>query len=201
MASQTDSTPWALPPSPIPISITSNKDIPTIHLCGRSYFSELGAVRTKPGRADSPQTSCKSCSDKLSLRQAVSLLLTLTSFLISPTNAYISTLVIPSSQYLSSACNRAFSVEGRMKSLSETEWEGGYTFCPFQVATTELEFEFSKRRGGPRTSNLSTVAVENRGCEALIGGVLQGRKQFSGVNAGSSGIGKKLCGAEGGSAM
>ncbi|KAF8543967.1 adenosine deaminase/editase [Trichophaea hybrida] len=185
MASQTDSTPWALPPSQIPTSVTPSKDTPAIHLRGRGYFSELGAVRTKPGRADSPQTPCKSCSDKLSVRQAISLLLTPTSFLISPTNAYISMLVIPSSQYSSSACIRAFGVEGRMKSLSEREWEGGYSFRPFQVATTELEFESSKRRGGSGTSNLSTVSVENRGCEALIGGVLQGRKQFSGVKAGS----------------
>jgi len=32
---------------------------------GRDDYSRLGVLRTKPGRADSPPTSCMSCSDKI----------------------------------------------------------------------------------------------------------------------------------------
>jgi len=175
IASAVDSTPW----------IPSTTDIPS-HLRGRGYFSALGAVRTKPGRTDSPATTSKSCSDKLSLRQCVSLLLTPTSYLLSPRHAYISTLVLPEAAYSAEACTRAFSATGRLSSLAGRTWEGGYVFSPFEVMTTREEFEFSRRCGaGPGGSNLAAVMVANRGCEVLIGGVLQGRKAFSGEKAGS----------------
>jgi tRNA-specific adenosine deaminase 1 len=174
MASAADSTPW------VPAT-----DLPS-HLRGRSYFSALGAVRTKPGRADSPATSSKSCSDKLSLRQCVSLLLTPTSYLLSPRHAYIDTLVLPEAGYSVEGCARAFGVTGRMSPLAGRTWDGGYTFAPFKVVTTKEEFEFSRRSGaGPGGSNLAAVMVKNRGSEVLIGGVLQGRKAFSGEKAGS----------------
>jgi tRNA-specific adenosine deaminase 1 len=32
---------------------------------GRNNYARLGVLRTKPGRADSPVTSCMSCSDKI----------------------------------------------------------------------------------------------------------------------------------------
>lgn len=32
---------------------------------GRDNYALLGVLRTKPGRADSPSTSCMSCSDKI----------------------------------------------------------------------------------------------------------------------------------------
>lgn len=145
-------------------------------------------MRTKPGRADSPQTGSKSCSDKLALRQAVSLLLTPTALLVSPANAYVATLVIPASQHSPTACSRAFGAAGRLKPLAGRRWPGGYAFRPFRVAATELEFEFSRRRGaGPGASNLSAVVVAGAGHrrETLINGVLQGRKQFSGGEAAS----------------
>lgn len=34
---------------------------------GRDGYSLLGVLRTKPGRADSPRTSCMSCSDKIAV--------------------------------------------------------------------------------------------------------------------------------------
>ncbi|KAI5814759.1 hypothetical protein BZA77DRAFT_283292 [Pyronema omphalodes] len=197
MASQEDSTPWtfpapdttksrngslsrsssssgtASPTSPIsPIS-------PNTHLRGRGYFSALGLVRTKPGRGDAPPTASKSCSDKFSLRQVLSLLLSPTCHIISPENAYIHSLIIPSSQYTKSGCLRAFSSEGRMASLTGRSWEGGYSFRPFNIETTDLEFAYSKRLGGKGSSNISAVVIEGVGEEALINGVKQGRKAFS----------------------
>lgn len=171
MASQLDATPWPLPAA-----------ADTSHLRGRGFFSLLGVVRLKPGRRDSPATSAKSCSDKLALRQCVSLLLTPTSYLISPRNAYISTLVLPSSSYSPTACTRAFRT--RMAGLEGKKWGGWYAFQPFDVVTTKIEFVYSRREQG-RSSNISAVVVANKGCEVLIGGVKQGRKQFLGEAAGS----------------
>lgn len=178
MASQPDSTPWTSP------ALTPSSS--TTHLRGRGYFSELGLVRTKPGRADSPQVSSKSCSDKLAARQALSLLLTPTALLVAPGNAYIHTIVLPASQYSAAACVRAFGEAGRLAGLRGRAWsDGGYAFRPFLVETTEVEFAFSRRAGGKLSSNLAVAMVRGWGCEALIGGVLQGRKQFAGPAAGS----------------
>jgi len=38
---------------------------PTAASRGRDNYARLGVLRTKPGRADSPPTSCMSCSDKI----------------------------------------------------------------------------------------------------------------------------------------
>jgi tRNA-specific adenosine deaminase 1 len=173
MASQLDATPWPLP---------TEDTLDPQHLRGRGFFSLLGIVRLKPGRRDSPPTSVKSCSDKLSARQALSLLLTPTSYLLSPRNAYITTLTLPNSSYSASGCARAFST--RLSSLVGREWGDGYSWQPFSVQTTGIEFAYS-RRDGMKSSNLSAVVVANRGSEVLIGGVKQGRKQFSGEAGGS----------------
>ncbi|KAI5793379.1 adenosine deaminase/editase [Pyronema domesticum] len=176
-------------------SLPSSTDTPPIspispntHLRGRGYFSALGLVRTKPGRGDAPPTASKSCSDKFSLRQVLSLLLSPTCHIISPENAYIHSLIIPSSQYTRSGCHRAFSAEGRMASLSGRSWDGGYAFRPFDIETTDLEFEFSKRLGGAGSSNISAVLIDGVGEEALINGVKQGRKAFSRNMPGSASL-------------
>jgi tRNA-specific adenosine deaminase 1 len=189
MAAQDDATPWDFLP---PASGTSNLfpssglplqslEKPVLH--GRGYFSELGIVRRKPSRPDAPPTSSKSCSDKISHNQVSSLLSTPVSLLISPSNLYISSLTLPESQYSEVACTRAFSAEGRMAPLKDKTWEGtGYRFRPFKVLTTKNEFYFSRRQVVPKGGKLvpSNLAASwhPHGEETLIGGVLQGRKQF-----------------------
>ena len=189
MAAQEDSTPWELPDlssktdqstAPAP-STSPTQDIPTLH--GRSYFSALGLVRRKPSRPDAPPTLSKSCSDKLSLKQSTSLLSSLTSLFVSPQNCYINSLVIPSSQHSQVACIRAFSSTGRLAPLQGKEWDGGYAFKPFRVDVTETEFKYSRRQilGKEErivSSNIAAFWTPN-GSETLIGGTLQGRKQFS----------------------
>lgn len=181
MSSQRDATPWVMP------SISSN---PTL-LHGRGYFANLGVVRTKPGRADSPPTLSKSCSDKLALRQAVSTLLSPVSLLVAPDNAYIASLVLGKHEYSDTACRRAFGEDGRMADVKGRDWGNGYAFRPFRVWTTDVEFPFSKREAMRKTknmtvgSNISAVWVKHRGAETLVGGVLQGRKQFSGAKGAS----------------
>ncbi|KAI3392779.1 hypothetical protein diail_5215 [Diaporthe ilicicola] len=191
ISAQQDAAPWEspLPPHLMPEEASS----PELALLGRACFDQLGVVRRKPARADAPPTLSKSCSDKLALRQCTSLLSSLTSLLVSPRGVYLSSLVLPESQFSATACARCFSVQGRLNSpgIVEGAWEDGYVFCPFVVRTTGREFEYSRR--GPAhseglryvASNLATAWSCTGLAENLIGGVLQGRKQ-SEARAGSA---------------
>ena len=122
-------------------------------------------------RADSPATLSKSCSDKLALRQCISLLSGMTSLLIHPANAYINTMIISKSQFRNEACARAFGISGRMGSIANKEWSGGYYFHPFNVRTTGIEFAYSRssrqapskpsdefgKKTAPKGSNITAV--------------------------------------------
>ncbi|TGZ85299.1 hypothetical protein EX30DRAFT_361166, partial [Ascodesmis nigricans] len=172
MSRQEDSTPWPEP-----------RD--QVHFRGRGYFSHLGIVRTKPGRADSPETLSKSCTDKLSMRCGLSLLLTPTALLVSPEGVYISSMVIPESEYSETAVTRAFGKNGRMVGVAGADWGGGYRWHEMRIVTTKREFEFSRRRAGPKGCNVSAVVVKGVGEETVVGGVIGGRKPGAGWKAGS----------------
>ncbi|KAI1460086.1 adenosine deaminase/editase [Annulohypoxylon moriforme] len=200
MASQEDATPWALPPELTPDITTTTSPTPT--LPGRAYFSHLGIVRRKPARPDAPPTLSKSCSDKLALHQLTSLLSSLTSLLVSPSNAYLNSLILPLSRYSAVACHRAFSSSpgGRMSSLaylnpstSIFKTKGGYAFHPFALLTTTLKFAFSQKQAketageaGIAPSNISLAWTSSGLEEATLGGVLQGRKQSTADARGAS---------------
>lgn len=175
MAAQDDASPWQ---SQSPATDITSQDVP---LLGRGFFSQLGIVRRKPARGDAPPTLSKSCSDKIALKQCTSLLNSVTSLLVSPRDVYISSLILPQSQYSETACRRALSVDGRMAPLRDLEWGGGYSFAPFDIQTTIKEFSHSKRGhdSGERAvaSNLAVAWSQHGLTEALIGGKLQGRKQ------------------------
>lgn len=126
-------------------------------------------------------TFSKSCSDKLALAQCTSLLSSLTSVLVSPSNAYLNSLVLPGSQLNQIACGRAFGIQGRMKNVVEEIWSGGYVFNAFQIETTDREFSHSRRSMASsfdvaKGSNISAI-FNPRLQETLINGVLQGWKQ------------------------
>ncbi|KAF5542545.1 tRNA-specific adenosine deaminase 1 [Fusarium phyllophilum] len=179
MASQEDDSAWE---TPTPVNAKPGGDA-QISLLGRACFSRTGIVRRKPARGDAPPTLSKSCSDKIALKQCASLLSAITSIFIDPTNAYISSVVLPRSQYSDLACRRAFSAEGRMNIVAGKKWLGGYSFREFSIATTGLEFEFSKRSvqmraGEISASNLAATWSRSGFEENLIGGVIQGRKAF-----------------------
>ncbi|VUC33199.1 unnamed protein product [Clonostachys rosea] len=179
MAAQESAAPWDVPEA---VESTGSAD-PTSSLPGRAYFSQLGIVRRKPARGDAPPTLSKSCSDKISLKQCTSLLSSITSLFISPRNAYIDTMVLPESQFSGSGCRRAFSRHGRMKALDGADWPGGYSFQPFNIETTDLEFAFSKKTVYEKSSKVSAsnlaAAWSVSGVEeTIIGGVIQGRKPF-----------------------
>ncbi|CZT08102.1 hypothetical protein WAI453_002260 [Rhynchosporium graminicola] len=179
MAAQDDATPWAVPSAND--TERNLSELGVLH--GRGYFSALGLVRRKPSRPDAPPSLSKSCSDKIALKQSTSLLSSVTSLLISPQNVYLDSLVLPSSQYSPVACARAFSDSGRLSLLKGKQWDGGYSFVPFRVLTTDKDFEFSRRQLLALSekivpSNIATSWTPNS-AETLIGGSLQGRKQFS----------------------
>ncbi|KAH7635005.1 adenosine deaminase/editase [Sordaria sp. MPI-SDFR-AT-0083] len=210
MAAQDDASPWEIPspgPGDLPTQAQTPAPVPTDNttapLPGRAYFSQLGIVRRKPSRGDAPPSLSKSCSDKLALKQVTSLLSSLTSTLVSPTNAYLSSVILPDYQYSAAACKRCFSSSvtdgGRMAPLLDASAsarleDAGYAFREFRVETTGMEFAFSRKAilpsgsSSPDTaetkkliaSNLATSWTLNgpRDGEGLVGGVLQGRKQF-----------------------
>jgi len=195
ISAQQDASPWEapLPPHLMPDKTSDSASAPELALLGRACFGQLGVVRRKPARADAPPSLSKSCSDKLALRQCASLLSSPAALLVSPAGVYLTSLVLPETQYSAAACERCFSARGRLAPLgaAETEWEDGYVFRPFTVQTTVLEFEYSRRGAGHKeglryvASNLATAWSCNGLEENLIGGVLQGRKQ-SDTRAGSA---------------
>jgi tRNA-specific adenosine deaminase 1 len=169
MAQQDDQSPW-----------TNTSEVESDELFGRGYFGTLGVVRRKPARPDAPPTWSKSCSDKLALKQYTSVLSAVSSLLIHPENAYIHTLVMPQSQMVPEACDRAFGRNGRLSALQSTA-SGHYSFRPFTIRTTTREFAFSRRVVDASTtsivpSNISSLTYGPKQ-ETLINGSLQGRKQ------------------------
>lgn len=175
MADQDDGTPWG--------DAGEGKLSLAGELPGRAYFSQLGIVRRKPARVDAPPTMSKSCSDKLAARQCHSLLSSLTALFIEPYNAYIDTLVLPASRFSATACQRSFSAAGRMKVMAGRQWEHGFSFRPFRVDTTILEFEYSKAAVESRSaqisaSNLAAAWSRSGFEETILAGVVQGRKAF-----------------------
>ena len=123
----------------------------------------------------------KSCSDKIALKECTSLLSGITSLLISPENAYLDTLILPTDQYLAESCKRAFGSAGRMASVQDIHWPSTYAFRPFQVKGTDLDLSISRKSAHSKSdvikgSNLSAVWTPYMQ-EILINGVLQGRKQ------------------------
>ena len=101
------------------------------------------------------------------------------SLLIHPSNVYLKTLILPSSQYSHMACERAFGPLGRMKSLAGNTWPGGFAFRPFDAKTTSREFTYSRRSMAEvqilKPSNISVVKTRNFQ-ETLINGTVQGWK-------------------------
>ena len=209
MSQQDDPTPWASPTLPLlPPGPTSTIPPPQL-LRGRGYFSHLGSLRTKPGRPDSPLALSKSCSDKLSSRTFLSLLLTPTTYLITPQapQTYISTLTIPKTEFNEVGCARAFGCEDgdrlspllcqRPQNMAGVD-SSVYTFHPFKLQTTSMCFPFSRRQGAqvdlppPTPSNISSIFIPPHGIhETIISGVLQGRKAFrSGIQGAS--VGSKM---------
>jgi len=166
MSRQEDATPWTRQ--------QSEDTERSVKLMGRGYFDQLGCVRRKPARADAPISFSKSCSDKIALRQYLSLLSCIPAMFIESENAYLDSIIIPKRDYIDSAVKRAFHT--RISSMHKI---GPYDLHELLVRTTESEFKFSRTPDDsqqPRPSNHGCIVVGD-GFEVIINGVLQGYKQ------------------------
>ncbi|KAK9461009.1 adenosine deaminase/editase [Lipomyces oligophaga] len=152
-------------------------------LKGRAYYSELGMIRTKPGRSDSPESLSKSCTDKLLMKQYTSVLLSPTSYVFSPKGAYLRAILVPRSKIIDSAFNRAFRIEERIKGIAKTQ----YDFDWIGYNTTFKDSKENTKAGG-RPCSVSMVYIENESeqVEAITRGMRMGWK------AGSEGSISKL---------
>jgi len=198
MEAQEDASPWEAPVTassaspaavvPSPIDAEDNGTGSTT-LLGRGFFSQLGVVRRKPARGDAPLTLSKSCSDKLSLKQCTSLLSSVTSLLVNPEHVYLTTVVMPESQFSATGCTRAFSTDstmsGRMAPVLQSSLShandgpakdnittlGGYHFHNFKMLTVPSgspmtdEFHYSRRsvtsRAASATATAPKIAASN----------------------------------------
>lgn len=164
-------------------SITSSNSSTSQVVRGRDHFHQVGLVRTKPGRRDSPITLSKSCTDKLTLRQYTSVLLGPLATLINPQGFYLSSLVIPESQYNQLDLERAF----RLRIGEDQYKHDHYTLQLFDHRTTDIEFVHSKRylqSQNPNTEIVpclqSIVYIQGQQPEVILGGVRMGSKPFTG---------------------
>jgi len=183
MNAQHDATPW-LP--------TELKVLP-----GREFFSRLGIVRRKPARRDAPVSMSKSCSDKLALKQCMSLLSSITSLFVAPTSAtYLHAMVLPHDQIIASGWTRAFSADlGRMSGLEMTS-DSEYTYHSLGVMPTHEQFYYSKaavvqRAAGAGTASFGGACIWH--ClgleESTEGGVIRGIRGY--VPKAASGVSRQ----------
>ncbi|KAK9472896.1 adenosine deaminase/editase [Dipodascopsis tothii] len=147
-------------------------------LQGRGYFSQVGVVRTKPGRPDAPRTLSKSCTDKLTVRQHVSLLLTPLAGLVVPDNVYLAAVVVPRSQYDPESFGRAFgraaaaAAAGPYRRRPFAFWTYDDAAAPFPYARAAVA---ARSAAAPKTSNVSLVRA-GAATEAVIKGVKMGAR-------------------------
>ncbi|KAG0699846.1 hypothetical protein DFH29DRAFT_983327 [Suillus ampliporus] len=158
---------------------------PNIPSRGRDNYSLFGVLRTKPGRADSPQTLSLSCSDKIARWNVLGIQGALGSGLFHP--IYLTKIIIgevPQDLHdvVKSDCERAF--WGRLQDISGLP--EGYTLSRPEIQFTSVVFVHSRsaqehsssaRRSCNEfglTSALTWVADSPSPHEVLINGLKRG---------------------------
>jgi tRNA-specific adenosine deaminase 1 len=115
---------------------------PNVASRGRDNYSLFGVLRTKPGRADSPQTLSMSCSDKIARWNVVGIQGALGSGIFHP--IYLTKIIIgevPQDLHdvVKSDCERAF--WGRLQNIS-----GKYRFDHKAISQNQKRFAQTFRR-------------------------------------------------------
>lgn len=165
-------------------------DIPK-HLHGHEYIWERGRVRFKPGnseyrklltifsgRRDSPPTFSKSCSDKLALKSATSLLNSLLANIIDPATCYLDCLILPKPAFHGAGLRRAF--QQRLQTIHDCIWPGGFHVKMFQTLTTNLPMSptltlpTTLDNKNLATASTSIIFVDRRPLEVILGGIKMG---------------------------
>ena len=106
---------------------------------GRDNYALLGVLRTKPGRADSPSTTCLSCSDKIARWNVLGIQGALGSRLLSP--LYLSTIVIgevppETRETVREDCERAF--WARLGDINGTRHSSSDMLCIYCIHLSGL---------------------------------------------------------------
>ena len=133
------------------------------------------------GRADSPQTLSKSCTDKLTLLSCTSLLNSLLANIVDPATCYLDYLVVPHAAYHREGFNRAF--EQRIESIRNLTWPGTFRVQPIQTLTTQLLLpsvlipeKLASLKASNATAPASVIHVHGCPTEVMINGVRMGSK-------------------------
>lgn len=186
-----DITPWS--------KSASDQSDDAVNLpLGRGFFSNLGALRRKPARADAEVSMSKSCTDKLMLKQLTSLLaFPLDLFLDDTEETFLKRMIVYSDCWNEKSYDRAFTANGRLAKASvamEPDSLVRMTFFDVETLPERFgRFDFERSTGSEedrkvRASNISALwiagAIENEAknatdlVEVLLNGVRQGFKQF-----------------------
>lgn len=186
-----DVSPWPTAAAHGDASIIERNALPL----GRGCFSDLGALRRKPARADAEISMSKSCTDKLMLKQFTGLLgFPLDLFVQRSSATFLKRFIVYNDQYSEEGYARAFGSDGRLKDALA----GGGGLCLpaelFEVYVLPSDFrrfEYEKQRGvhgvdrKSKVSNISALWVAGRESqqsdavvEVLVNGVKQGFKQL-----------------------
>lgn len=158
-------------------------------LQGRGHFSMLGYVRRKPARGDAEPSSSKSCTDKLAIKQFMSIIAFPNDLLVEKTdNAYIRTMVVYADQYNETGYLRALGPQGRLSEVSHL----GRFFDVSKLPHDFPRFAFDRAvlaaaspgEQKPKVNNMTALWIHSPEAEAdgvleiLINGVKQGYRQW-----------------------
>ncbi|RDB20535.1 tRNA-specific adenosine deaminase 1 [Hypsizygus marmoreus] len=154
---------------------------PTAASRGRDNYSRLGVLRTKPGRADSPQTLCMSCSDKMASWNILGFQGALASRFLRP--LYLSSVVIGEvsvefQDVVREDCERA--LWKRLEHVTDEQRATGYTLHIPEVKFTSRPFlhsrtivETARSTRGSCNESLAWIA-DSKPHEVLINGLKRG---------------------------
>lgn len=150
-----------------------NPDLKRRLVRGRNFYSQLGIVRTKPGRRDSIETLSKSCSDKLCIKQKLGLNNCITRQFLDP--IYLDYLFLHTSKYNKLDFDRCFGRLGKpMQVLTYSEdnykfhKDPSYVPSPLSLVYMVWNNETQVINNGVRNGSYVKKKPPKRGGESVL---------------------------------